>query len=153
MKFPETRQELNEVFRKASAPRISEFHGEYLVDMLTVFPSLKRFSHRKIFYAENKRVLGYNVLFNKIWGRFLVEKGVIGVNGSLEAAVINYAGSQNSFLTAGIRDYVRCVEEDKLYIGRFNYLLLGRLHFLGYFSLEKIVRGPGNPDPERCRLI
>ena len=138
MKLPGSNQELKEVFRNATHPVATELNGEYLVDMLTVFPSFKKFSHRKVIYRENDRVSGYNVLFNKIWGRFIVEEDICKDVDSVKVAVINYNRPENSLLIRGIRDYLRCIEKDLLYIGRFNYLFLGRLQFLGYFSLEKI---------------
>ena len=138
MKLPGSNQELKEVFRNAKTPAAAELDGEYLVDMLTVFPSLKRFSHRKVIYRENNRVAGYNVVFNKIWGRFIVEEDTCKDVDSVKVAVINYNRPENSLLIRGIRDHLRCMEKDLLYIGRFNYLFMGRLQFMGYFSLEKI---------------
>ncbi|GBD97888.1 MAG TPA: hypothetical protein ENG83_14820 [Nitrospirae bacterium] len=138
MKLPGSNRELKEVFRNAKTPAVTELNGEYLVDMLTVFPSLKKFSHRKVIYRENERVSGYNILFNKIWGRFIVEEDICKNVDSGKVAVINYNRPENSLLIRGIRDHLRFIEKDLLYIGRFNYLFLGRLQFLGYFSLEKI---------------
>ena len=139
MKFPKTHRELLEVFRKASAPAITEFNGEYLVDILTVWPSFKRFHHRKVIYKDKDRVLGYNVLFNKVWGRFLVEENITVDPDSTRVAILNYNMRENSFPMRGIRDHLRCIDKDLLYIGRFNYFFMGRLQFLGYFSLEKII--------------
>ena len=53
MKLTRNHSRLTEIFKNARVPDIFEFHGEYLVDMLTVLPSLKNFSHRKIFLTEN----------------------------------------------------------------------------------------------------
>ncbi len=139
MKLPENNLRLTEIFRNAATPDISEFSGEYLVDMLTVFPSLKRFSHRKVFYLENDKVSGYNVLLSRTWGHFFLEEGICKKPDSLKAAVINYNRRENIFLTRRIRDHVRRIEKD-IYLGRFNYLFYGRLYFLGYFLLEKIER-------------
>lgn len=138
MKLPETNAELAEIFRKASLPDVSEFRGEYLVDVLTGFPSFKRFSHRKVFYPSAGRVSGHNVLFKRKWGHFFTEEGVCESAGLIRATVINYDRKENSFPVRGIRDYVRCVEKDVLYIGRSHYLIFGRLYFMGYFLLEKI---------------
>ncbi len=138
MKLPRKNQTLKEIFKNSTTPDVSELHGEYLVDMLTVVPSFKRFSHRKIFYAENNKIIGHNVLFNKVWGHFFVEEGVCSEMDSVSVAVISYDRIENSFIIKNIRDHVRCVEKDNLYIGRFNYLHSGKLYFLGYFSLEKI---------------
>ena len=138
MKLPGSNQELKEVFRNAKTPAATELNGEYLVDMLTVLPSLKRFSHRKVIYRENNMVSGYNVVFNKIWGRFIVEEDICKDVDSVKVAVINYNRPENSLLIRRIRDHLRCMEKDLLYIGRFNYLFMGRLQFMGYFSLEKI---------------
>jgi hypothetical protein len=141
MKFPRRYIKLREIFRKAETPDISGLQGEYLVDILSFFPSLRRFSHHKVVYKEHARFSGYNILFNKKWGYFSVEKGIsrdIDSNGSL---IINYDREENSFLTSGIRDHIRCLEKDKLYIGRFYYVLFGRIHFIGYFSLMKIKQG------------
>ena len=138
MKLPGSNQELKEVFRNAKTPTATELNGEYLVDMLTVLPSLKRFSHRKVIYRENNMVSGYNVVFNKIWGRFIVEEDICKDVDSVKVTVINYNRPENSLLIRRIRDHLRCMEKDLLYIGRFNYLFSGRLQFMGYFSLEKI---------------
>jgi len=138
MKLPKNSHELDDIFRNASLPDIVEFSGEYLVDMLTVFPSFKRFRHRKLFYHDSGRVFGYNVLFNKRWGYFSVHEEVRGEPGLFNAAVIDYDRGENTFFVRRIRDRVRRIEKDDLYIGKFHYLMFGKLHFLGYFSLEKI---------------
>lgn len=76
MEFPKSNKKLGEVFAKAAVPDVFEFEGEYFVDMLTGLPSLRRFSHRKAFYAKEGGALGHNILFkNRIWGRFFLEKG------------------------------------------------------------------------------
>ncbi len=138
MKFPQSSRELIQVFKSAAPPDIFEFHGEYLVDMLTVWPSFKRLSHRKIFYQENNKVLGHNVLLHVPWGRFFIEEDICKDLDSVKVAVINYNRPENLFYVRPVRDHVRCVEKGMYYIGRFNYLVYGRLMLLGYFSLEKI---------------
>jgi hypothetical protein len=139
MKFPKNSRELQKVFEHATYPDINSLTGEYLVDMLTVWPSFKRFSHRKVLYRQNDMVTGHNVLFSKVWGHFIVEEGSCRDVYSKRAAVINYNRPENSFPVRRIRDYVRCVERDSLYIGRFYYTFPGRIQFLGYFSLEKLI--------------
>jgi hypothetical protein len=138
MKFPRDTKELHGVFRDASDPALSGMAGEYLVDMLTVWPSFKLLSHRKIFYREDNKILGYNVLLNVTWGRFFIEEGTCKAAGSVKVAVINYNRPENLYHVRAIRDHIRCVDNGMHYIGRFNYLMSGRLMFLGYFSLEKI---------------
>lgn len=138
MKFPQDSRELNTMFRNASDPVLSELAGEYLVDMLTVWPSFKRLSHRKIIYQENNKLLGHNVLLNVTWGRFFIKEDVCKDLDSIRVAVINYNRPENMFHVRPIRDHIRCVDKGMHYIGRFNYLVSGRLMFLGYFSLEKI---------------
>ncbi|MBU1122497.1 MAG: hypothetical protein ABIH71_00300 [Candidatus Omnitrophota bacterium] len=134
MELPRDNSSLTEIFKTANSPRISDFNGEYFVDMLTVLPSLRKFSHRKVFYSEDNQVLGYNLLFNKfVWGHFFVEESK-----ELDCpnAIINYDSPRNSFLTNKIRDYVRRVDENT-FLGKFTYLVMGRQYFLGYFSLSK----------------
>lgn len=139
MIFPKNNYKLKEIFKNARIPEISEFNGEYYVDMLTVLPSLRKFSHRKIFYSKNGETLGYNALFkNKIWGHFFLEKGICKKTESLETVIINYDKAENSFFFNKIRDYIRGVEGTNLYLGQFNYIFMGKLYFLGYFSLSKI---------------
>ena len=138
MVFPKRSRELKEIFRHAAPPDIARLKGEYLVDMLTLWPSFKRFSHRKIIYTENQMTVGYNVLFNKVWGHFKIEEGNCRDIDSASVVVINYNRATNTALVRGIRDHIRCVERD-IFIGRFNYLFMGRLQFLGYFSLEKLI--------------
>jgi len=138
MQLPKNIQELGEIFRNAHCPELSEFKGEYLVDMLTL-PSFKRISHRKFFYHEDAHVKGYNMFFTDIkWGSFFLEQGVCEGKNSVKAVIINYNIDGNLFITRGIRDYVRCIERGILYIGRFKYVLMGKLYFLGYFSLSKV---------------
>ena len=137
MKLPRGSRSLAQVFASASLPDMSALQGEYLVDMLTVWPSLKRFSHRKVMYRENEVVKGHNVLFRRVWGHFFLEEGVCRELDSGRAVVINYNRPENSFPVRRIRDYIRWVG-DNLYIGRFYYMLPGRMQFLGYFSLERI---------------
>ncbi len=139
MAFPKNNSQLKTLFKNAQTPQANEFNGEYSVDMLTVLPSLKKFSHRKIFYPENNIITGHNILFkNTVWGHFVVEEGIYEDNGVFKIIVINYGLKKNSFISSCIRDQVRRIEKDNLYLGRFNYLLKGKLHFLGYFSLTKI---------------
>lgn len=138
MDMPKTFRELKDEFIKAAPPDLSDLEGEYLVDMLTIFPSFKRFSHRKIFYKERGITLGYNILFGKKWGYFFVDEDVCKDLDQERTAVINYNKKDNSLLIRGIRDQIRCVEKGKFYLGRFNYMISGKLIFLGYFSLEKV---------------
>ncbi len=138
MKLPGSHKELREVFINGTTPSPAELSGEYLVDMLTVWPSLKRFYHCKVIYKKEKRVEGHNLVFNRIWGRFIVEEDICVDVDSVKVALINYDRPENSLLIRGIRDHIRCLKRDALYIGRFNYMLFGRPRFLGYFSLEKI---------------
>jgi len=139
MNLPRNNSQLKKLFRNARAPKITEFDGEYSVDMLTVLPSLKKFSHRKIFYKEDNRILGYNKLFaNKIWGRFFLEEGIYEEKDSLKVIVINYDRAENSFISNRIRDQIRCIKDNELYLGRFNIKFMGKLHFSGYFSLSKM---------------
>jgi hypothetical protein len=138
IKFPKNNRELEEMFRSAEVPEISEFDGEYFVDMLTILPSLRRFSHRKIFYADNDKALGHNQIFSKkSWGQFFLEGGVCKELGSLRTVLINYNVPENSFITYRMRDHVRRIEKGSVYIGRFYCLFMNKLLFLGYFSLTR----------------
>jgi hypothetical protein len=138
MKLPRNNDELTEILKNARVPDIVEFKGEYFVDMLTVLPSLKKLSHRKVFSNENNLVQGYNILLNnRIWGHFFLEHGTCEDVDSADAIVINYARKENSFFSYRMIDYVRCVEDETLYLGRFNYMLFGKPRFLGYFTLSK----------------
>ena len=65
MKLPKNNKELTKIIKKAQVPDVKEFKGEYVVDMLTVLPSLKKYSHRKFFFSENNQVQGYNILFQR----------------------------------------------------------------------------------------
>ena len=138
MHLPKTFRALKEIFINADPPGLSELEGEYLVDMLTIFPSFKRFLHRKVFYKVNDMMQGHNVLFGKEWGYFFLEEDMCTALDQKAATVINYNRKDNSPIIRGIRDQIRCVNKQELYIGRFNYMLSGRLIFLGYFSLEKM---------------
>jgi hypothetical protein len=137
MDLPKNNSRLSMIFKGARTPDLDEFHGEYSVDMLTVIPSFKRFSHRKVFYSEGGAVTGHNLLLNREWGHFFVEKGKSGGTDPFDVIVINYNRSENFFLTRRVRDHVRCIEKGRLYLGRFNYLFMERLFFLGYFSLKR----------------
>jgi hypothetical protein len=135
-KFPTNNRSLTEIFRIATVPEISEFSGEYFVHMLTGgLPNMRRFGHRKLFYAEGGKILGHNII-SKPWGRFFLEAGVSDVDGR-GVVVINYNREGNSFASKRIRDHVRCVEKQVLYIGRFNYIFRSSPRFLGYFLLSR----------------
>lgn len=136
LNFPINNRSLTEIFRIATVPEISEFSGEYFVHMLTGLPNMRRFGHRKLFYAENGKILGHNII-NKPWGRFFLEDGVSDVD-DRGVVVINYNREGNSFPSRKIRDHVRCIEEQVLYIGRFNYIFVSKPRFLGYFLLSRI---------------
>lgn len=136
--LPRNNIALRIIFKNATEPDTSEFSGEYTVDMLTVLPSLQRFAHRKVFHHDNTTVSGHNVLFsNTIWGHFFLEQGICPQVDSGKVIVINYNTTKNSFLTRRIRDHVRCIEKNRLYLGRFNLVVMGRPRFLGFFSLSK----------------
>ncbi len=137
MHLPKTFRELKDVFMHAVPPDPTELKGEYIVDMLTIFPSFKRFSHRKVFYSDNSSVMGHNELFGMKWGHFFIEEAFCENVDQKRTIVINYNRRDNSPLIRGIRDQIRCVRKGEFYIGRFNYSFFGRLVFLGYFSLEK----------------
>ena len=146
-------KELNAAFANAANPDLSDLTGEYIVNIVIV-PGYSTFSHRKVFYTDSGKVRGYNLLFNKTWGHFSVEEGSAIPCDSLNVAVINYNRPENFFVIRRIRDHIRCVKKAKLYIGRANYLLHGKPIFLGYFTLNKIVKespfiplyeGGGNP--------
>jgi hypothetical protein len=137
MRFPGSHKKPTAVFADSPAPDLSHLQGEYLVNILMV-PGYRTLRHRKFFYREHGNVLGYNLLRHTIWGRFTVEEGRAAEADSRHAAVINYNRNENLFFIRRIRDHIRCVKEDALYIGRAGYRLFGRTIFLGYFTLEKI---------------
>ena len=138
MRLPRNNRELDDMFRSAAVPDISDFSGEYFVDMLTVLPSLRMFSHRKVFNADNAGVSGCNIIFRTMtWGRFYLEKGESNALDAIPVIVINYDRADNSIVFRGIRDHVRCLEKGVLYLGRFNYVVTGIPRFMGYFSLSQ----------------
>ena len=125
------------MFRNAAAPEVSEFDGDYLVDMLTITPSLKIFSHTKSFWTSPSGVEGTNVLFGGWrWGRIRLERGPCRNFDPLDSVIISYDLPDNSFLTKGWCDFVRRTGEDS-YLGRYNVKIGRSTVFLGYFSLEK----------------
>ena len=130
-----SKSELEKVFEDAKPPKISKLKGEYKVTMLTGIPD---FEDIKIFYQKNGQVFGHNLAWEKLdWGYFFIEKGVCEKSG-LDVAVINYDHPKNSYFTKRIRDHIRCIdEEETIHIGKLNYLIFGKLHFTGYFSLSK----------------
>jgi len=121
----------------AGPPLIEDLNGEYIVDMLTVWPSFKNLYHLKV--IDNISKTGYNQILNIKWGNFFIqETGSVSAS-SISVAEINYNVDANTFLTRGIRDHLRCIKRGEIYIGRFNYEFAGRLIFLGYFSLHKAL--------------
>jgi len=138
MKFPTSYKEINKIFLNASDPAIAELSGDYIVDILSFLPSFKRFNHRKVMYVKGDNHMGYNVLFGKTWGSFSVSEETFRESGFLKAVRLNYNLKDNVFPIKNIRDYIRCIEEKSLYIGKFYYLVLGYPILIGYFSLEKI---------------
>lgn len=139
--LPKGNKNLEEIFKKARAPEIGEFRGEYAVRMLTRLPSLHLLKHRKSFRRVEGGVTGQNILLRDCrWGEFFLEEGVMPGHEQLKVVVINYGTRGNTVITRGIRDLVRAVEGERLYLGRLNLLIGNRLRFLGYFSLERIER-------------
>ena len=134
--LPQDNHTLTRIFKAAAIPNIADFGGEYFVNMLTGLPNFRRFGHRKIFYEEGNKVSGHNVIM-RTWGHFSLEEGVSEMD-CKGVVVINYNRSENSFISKRIRDHVRCLREGNLYIGRFNYLLMGKLYFVGYFLLSRV---------------
>ncbi|MDD5251144.1 MAG: hypothetical protein PHT12_00750 [Patescibacteria group bacterium] len=140
MKLPRNNRELDGLFSQATVPNAVEFDGEFEVDMLTILPSLRRLGHRKVFWSDAGKVIGCNVLFRNFrWGRVVLEPGKCNWDGQ-PALLINYDVAGN-YLSRGMRDYVRRLEKGETYLGRFNYVLFGRLIFLGYFSLRRLAAG------------
>lgn len=137
MRFPGRHKKLNDVFQNAEAPDRSHLNGEYRVNIL-MLPGYGIFGHRKVFFYENGAISGYNILFSKRWGRFTVEESGTAPPNLLNVAVINYERGENSSLIRRIRDYIRYVQNDDLYIGKAYYRVFGKTIFLGYFTLEKI---------------
>ena len=134
-----SKKDLERIFLDAKPVKYSDMQGEYAVDMLTgPLPNLCRFSHRKLFYSDKDRVLGYNLFFSKSrWGYFFLEKATFN---NLEVMVINYNREENN-ASKNIRDQIRCVDRKKgIYLGRFNYVFGKKLKFLGYFSLKSIAK-------------
>lgn len=127
---------LTQIFKMARFPDTFDFEGKYFVHMLTGLPNLRRFGHCKIFHTEVDRVLGHNII-KKPWGRFFLETDVSDVDGR-GIVVLNYNRKGNSVISRRIRDHVRCIEKDVLYIGRFNYMFLSKPRFLGYFLLSRM---------------
>ncbi len=138
--LPKSNRALWEVFKNGRTPEIGEFRGAYLVHMLTVLPSLHRLNHRKVFVSAGNEVTGKNIFFRKRgWGHFFLEKSMLDGPQQLQVVVINYRMPGNTILTRNIRDLVRAVDGQRLYLGRFNFLIGRKLVFLGYFSLTKIT--------------
>lgn len=135
-RLPRDNHNLTDIFKDATMPNIDDFSGEYYVYMLTGLPNFRRFGHRKIFYTEGDRIIGHNVIRIPC-GHFSLEEGISDLDGK-DVIVINYSRSENSFISKRIRDHVRCIQEGNLYIGRFNYILMGRLYFMGYFLLSRV---------------
>jgi hypothetical protein len=138
MKFPLNYKALNNIFLHALDPDIAELQGEYIVDILSFLPSFKRLSHRKVMHTTAKTQSGYNVLSGRKWGRFSVSEGTFMESDFLKVVRLNYDLENNFFLIKNIRDYIRCIEEYTLYIGKFYYVIFGYSFLIGYFSLEKI---------------
>lgn len=137
--LPKSNKALWQVFKNGRIPQVREFQGEYLVRMLTMLPSLHRVKHRKSFETDDKGSVGKNILFrNFAWGNFFLEEGALEKPEKLEAVIINYATRKNTCMIRRIRDFVRAVDGDRLYLGRFTMVILGKPVFLGYFSLTKI---------------
>ena len=138
MKFPWSYKALNEIFLNAREPEIDELQGEFIVDILSFLPSLKNLSHRKVMYTKDKTRLGHNVLSGRKWGHFLLTENKVKELSTLKAVKLSYDLEDNFFLLRNIRDYIRCIEENSLFIGKFYYLVCGYQVLIGYFSLEKI---------------
>ena len=123
----------------AAIPDMEALPGEYRVDMLFPWPSLRRLSHRKVIYREHGGLAGHNVLMNRVWGYFAIEEGSCADINRGRAAVITYDRPENPFILKGLRDFLRCLDKDHLYLGRFYYEIGTRKVFLGYFSLENVA--------------
>ena len=117
---------------------MADLQGEFIVDILSFLPSLKRLSHRKVMLSKGKEGIGHNVLYGRRWGHFLLTENTFKELGSLKAIQLSYDVEDNFYLMKHIRDYIRCIDKKTLYIGKFYYHLFGYPVLIGYFSLEKI---------------
>jgi hypothetical protein len=138
MKFPWSYKELNKIFLNAHDPDIDDFQGEYIVDILSWLPSFKSISHRKVIYTEGNRHYGHNVFPCLQWGQFLLTEKTLKESGDIKTLMLSYDLMDNFYLIKNIRDYIRCIDKNTLYIGKFYYQIFGYPVFIGYFSLEKI---------------
>lgn len=126
-----TKKELQETWDSAEKPKLNP-SGEYKVKMLTGGPLrlMNIPGDRKIFNDAS----GYNILCKKTkWGYFNLEEAP----GKL---VINYNRPENDNMISTIRDHIRYVPKLGYYTGKFNMLIKGKLHFLGWFTLTKTIK-------------
>lgn len=139
MSLPKSNRELDPLFKKGTLPEVKEFNGEqYYVNILTGMPNFRRFNHRKTFYMKQEDYFGNNMILGKLnFGYFSVESGF---NEALDLPVanLNYDQPRTSFILKPMRDHIRCLETQKLYLGRYNIINNnGVLTFKGYFSLRR----------------
>jgi len=138
-KLPKKNSKLTNEFRNGKPVKLDELQHEYYVEIITGFiPNVIRFSHRKKYYLRNGKPYGNNILFKDYnFGYFSMEKDYIAIKGDdekLDVLILNYHNKRN-FIWRGMIDQIRCLEYQKLYLGRYNLHFFGKLRFVGYFAL------------------
>lgn len=138
-KLPRKNSKLTNLFINGKPVEIDELQNEYYVEMITGFvPNFIKFNHRKRFYKKDGKPYGNNIIFrNYNFGYFDIEENQIKVPGDDEThdvLILNYHNKRN-FIWRGMVDQIRCLEYQKLYLGRYNLHFFGKLRFVGYFAL------------------
>ena len=123
---------LEKTYQNGTPPNPSELWGVYKIKMLTgIFPDLSRFGHIKKFYSMNSNVVGCNSFNHHFkWGYFKVYTS--------SKTVIDYDLKVNWF-SRRIKDNVVTITPQKLYLGKFYYMIFGKPRFIGYFTMEKQI--------------
>jgi hypothetical protein len=133
-RLPRTLKSLNGFFSTAREPVFEELYGEYRVKILTGFPDFSWCNHRKVFYGKEGKGYGYNLMFSGWrWGYFDLR----ATPDPHDAVLIDYDKKENPFFWRPIRDYIKCLQKNTLYLGQFRYELNRKEKFIGYFSLSR----------------
>jgi hypothetical protein len=140
-------RELDEAFHHAYKPVNTTLVGtlgrsEWTVTMLTgIIPDLSSCPthHRKqLWLGSDRKVYGRNVCFkNMRWGHFSVSTAIWEEDGR-EALLLDYSQSGlNGLMTRRIRDVVRMTSNQNVMLGRFNYEIVNKQRFVGYFKMSR----------------
>lgn len=133
MELPTKLNDLKKIYNNLKPAISTDLEGEYYVNVIKgIFPDIKILNHKKNIIKDQEKTIGYNIFFDKLkWGYFELSQY------NKEVSIIDYNQSVNTFISRYLVDYIKCIKQGELYLGKLYIKILGIHLFLIYFTLTK----------------